>query len=119
MTELPHWEQTPADLPVAIKEIKAALRERIAASGRTVEEVVAVLERQLAAEVDEIEAARDRGETVWPVIDYADIAAGPVSPAVRDQLRRRGCVVVRGQFDHEKAREWDRELVGVLPITPS
>ena len=40
MTELPHWEQTPSDLPTATKEIKAALRERIAASGRTVEEVV-------------------------------------------------------------------------------
>ena len=39
MTELPHWEQTPSDLPTATKEIKAALRERIAASGRTVEEV--------------------------------------------------------------------------------
>ncbi len=114
MTELPHWEQTPSGLPVAIKEIKAALRERIAASGRTVEEVVAVLERQLTAEVDEIAAARDRGETVWPVIDYADIAAGTVDPGLRDQLRRRGCAVVRGQFDHQQARDWDRELVGYV-----
>lgn len=32
---LPHWEQTPADLPDAIRQIKAALRARIAASGRT------------------------------------------------------------------------------------
>ena len=43
MDELPRWEQTPSDLPTATKEIKAALRDRIAASGRTVEEVVAVL----------------------------------------------------------------------------
>ena len=103
MTELPHWPQTPADLPTAIKEIKGALRDRIAASGRPVEEVVAGLEDRLAAEVTEIEAARDRGEPVWPVIDYADIAAGTVAPEHRDLLRRRGCVVVRGQFGHGRA----------------
>ena len=114
MTELPHWEQTPADLPTAIKEIKVALRNRIAASGRTVEEVVAVLQGRLAAEVAEIEGRRDRGEPVWPVIDYADIAAGTVSPQARDQLRRRGCVVVRGQFGHDRARGWDAELVGYV-----
>jgi hypothetical protein len=111
LIELPHWEQTPDDLPTAIKEIKAALRERIAASGRTVEEVVAALEDRLAAEVAGIEAARDRGEPVWPVLDYADIAAGTVTTEAVDQLRRRGCVVVRGQFDHERARGWDQELV--------
>jgi hypothetical protein len=111
VTELPHWEQTPSDLPIATKEIKAALRDRIAASGRTVEEVVAVLERDLVAEVAEIEAARDRGEPVWPVIDYADIAAGTVAAGARDLLRRRGCAVIRGQFEHDRARAWDTELV--------
>ena len=44
-----------------------------------------------------------RGETVWPVIDYADIAAGTV-PAPRSRmLRRRGCLVVRGHFHREQA----------------
>jgi hypothetical protein len=111
MNELPHWEETPEDLATAVKEIKGALRERIAASGRTVEEVVAMLEDQLAAEVREIEATRDRGEPVWPVIDYRDIAAGTVGPEIRELLHRRGCVVVRGQFEHERARGWDAELV--------
>ncbi len=36
---LPHWEQAPPDIPAAIAQVKAALRARIAASGRTVEEV--------------------------------------------------------------------------------
>ena len=47
---------TPADLPAAIREIKAALRARIAASGRTVEEVFAVIEARVAAR-----GRRDRG----------------------------------------------------------
>ena len=108
---LPHWEEPPADRPAAIRQIKAALRARIAASGRTVEEVFAVAERRIQAEVDDIKAARERGETVWPVIDYADIAAGTVPADAVAKLHRRGCLVVRGHFDREQALGWDREIV--------
>jgi hypothetical protein len=108
---LPHWEQTPADLPGAIRQIKAALRARIAASGRTVEEVFAVAEQKVRAEVGEITAARERGEAIWPVIDYADIGAGTVPAAAQAVLRRRGCLVVRGHFDREQALGWDRDIV--------
>ena len=58
---LPQWEQTPADLPDAIRQTKAALRARIAASGRTVEEVFAIVQDQIAHEVGEITA---RGSVV-------------------------------------------------------
>ncbi len=108
---LPHWEQPPADLPAAIRQIKAALQARIAASGRMVEEVFAVAERQIKAEVGDIRAARERGETVWPVIDYADIAGGTVPADAVAKLRRRGCLVVRGHFDREQALGWDRDIV--------
>jgi hypothetical protein len=110
-TDLPHWEETPADLPAAIREIKAALRARIAASGRTVEEVFAVVEERVRAEVDDIAAAGARGETVWPVLEYADIEAGTVPDGARALLRRRGCLVVRGHFPREQALAWDREIV--------
>jgi hypothetical protein len=108
---LPHWEQTPADLPDAISQVKAALRARIAASGRTAEDVFAVIEQKIRAEVGEIAAARDRGETVWPVIDYADIEAGTVPARAHALLRRRGCLVVRGHFAREQALGWDRDIV--------
>jgi hypothetical protein len=108
---LPHWEHAPADIPAAIRQIKAAIRDRIAASGRTVEEVFAAVERQVEAEADEIESARDRGEEVWPVIDYADIAAGTVPADALALLRRRGCLVVRGHFDRDQALDWDQGIV--------
>ena len=108
---LPHWETIPTDRPAAIREMKAALRARIEASGRTVEEVFAVVERRVAAQVAEIGAAKERGEDVWPVVDYADIAAGTVPPAALEQLQRRGCLVVRGHFEHEQALAWDTEIV--------
>jgi hypothetical protein len=108
---LPHWESTPSDLKAAIRQIKAALRERIAASGRTVEEVFAVVEERVAARVAEIVAEKQRGETVWPVIDYADIEAGAVPAEALQKLRHRGCLVVRGHFPHEQALAWDRSIV--------
>jgi hypothetical protein len=108
---LPHWETPPDDLPGAIREIKAALRSRIEASGRSVEEVFAVVEDRIRARVAEIRRARERGEPVWPVIDYADIAAGTV-PAERAELvRRRGCLVVRGHFERSQAVLWDTSIV--------
>ena len=108
---LPHWEQAPADIPAAITQVKAAMRARIAASGRTADEVFAVVERQVTAEVEEIIAARDRGEEVWPVIDYADIETGTVTAGAQALLRRRGCLVVRGHFDRDQAGAWDRGIV--------
>jgi Protein of unknown function (DUF1479) len=108
---LPHWETTPADLKAAVRAAKAALRARIAASGRTVEEVFAVIEARVRTRVEEIAAAKARGETIWPVIDYADIAAGTVPGGELAKLRRRGCLVVRGHFPREQALAWDAGIV--------
>ncbi|SER66083.1 Protein of unknown function [Streptomyces sp. yr375] len=108
---LPHWETVPEDLPGAIRQVKAALRARIEASGRSVEEVFGVVERRVAARVAEIEEAKERGESVWPVVDYADIENGTVSPAQLEKLRRRGCLVVRGHFDRAQALRWDADIV--------
>ena len=100
---LPHWESTPEDLGAATREIKAAIRARIEASGRTVEEVWDVVTAQLTERVEEIEDTKRRGEEVWPVIDYADIAAGTVPAEALEHLPRRGCVVVRGHFERDQA----------------
>jgi hypothetical protein len=108
---LPHWETTPPDLKAAIRQTKAAIRARIEASGRTVEEVFAVVEANVAERVTEIEEAKRRGETVWPVIDYADIAAGTVSPEALEHVHRRGCVFVRGHFERDQALAWDQAIV--------
>ena len=110
-TTLPHWETTPEDLKAATREVKSAIRARIVASGRTVEAAFATVEAGIAERVEEIEGARRRGEAIWPVIDYADIAAGTVSDEARRHLHRRGCVVIRGHFEHEQALAWDQEIV--------
>src|SRR6476620_9862143 len=105
---LPHWESTPEDLKSATREIKAAIRARIEASGRTVEEIWDAVTAQLTEQVEEIEAAKARGANVWPVVDYADIAAGTVTPETIELLHKRGCVVIRGHFKRDQALGWDQ-----------
>jgi hypothetical protein len=108
---LPHWEAVPDDLAEATRSIKSALRSRLEASGRSVEEVFTVVEKKVAARVAEIAAEKARGEIVWPVIDYADIANGTVTREQLAKLHKRGCLVVRGHFDREQALAWDADIV--------
>ncbi|MEY2401164.1 MAG: hypothetical protein QOJ08_1275 [Ilumatobacteraceae bacterium] len=111
LPELPHWETTPADRASAIREMKAALGARIEGSGRSVVEVFSVVEARVGAQVDEITAANASGRSVWPVVDYADIAAGTVSADDLALLHRRGCVFVRGHFARQQALDWDQAIV--------
>lgn len=111
LPSLPQWQRVPDDLPEAIRRIKPALRARTEASGRSVEEVFAVVEEQIAARIAEIEADAKRGEGIWPVIDYADIEAGSVAADQLGKLKRRGCLVVRGHFEREQAFAWDADIV--------
>jgi hypothetical protein len=82
----PRTEQIPSDVAVAIRTTKAELRDRIG----DVEAAFSQTEEFIAAEVADIEATRARGEDVWPVIDYAGIAAGLVSEQDLAKVHRRG-----------------------------
>jgi Protein of unknown function (DUF1479) len=111
LPELPHWETTPVDRSAAIVQVKEALGARVEASGRSVGEVFSVIEARVRAHVDEISASKAEGRMVWPVIDYVDIADGTVPSDALALLRRRGCVVVRGQFLRRQALDWDQGIV--------
>lgn len=100
----------PHNLPDAIREVKYSLRERIGDVTGAFEDV----ERRMREEVAEILDLRRDGEEVWPVLHYADIAAATVSESLRHQIRRRGCVVVKGTFDRQRALDWDQELASYL-----
>ena len=111
MQDLPHWDTIPADVPSAISEIKHAIRARIEANGRTVESVVQEIESFLRTEIADIEATRAAGENVWPVIEFADLAAGTIRAEMSAQVKRRGCAVIRGTFGRAEAQQWDADIV--------
>ena len=108
---LPFWDETPADVADATRTIKAAIRDDMARRDRPIEAVIADFETYLHAEIADIETTRASGKEAWPVIDFDDIAAGRVSDEQRAYLRRRGCVVVRGNFGRSTAEAWDRDIV--------
>ncbi|MFD9739790.1 YbiU family protein [Umezawaea sp. NPDC059074] len=100
----------PPDMPAAIRATKTQLRHRIGDVGKA----FARVEELMRAEVDEVVARRERGEEVWPVVRFADIAAGTVPADVVEAVRRRGCAVVKGTFPRARAEAWDRDLVSYL-----
>jgi hypothetical protein len=93
-----------------IRETKAQLKKNL---GDVVTPFRAA-EELMQTEVAEIVARRERGEEIWPVVQFADIAAGTVSEQSRAAVRKRGCAVVKGTFPRERAEAWDRELVSYL-----
>lgn len=103
----PSWETVPDDIPAAIVAVKAALKEQIG----DVAGLFAQIEAAMEVEVNDILAAKERGDEVWPVIQYSDIANGTVSADQLAAIKRRGCVVIRGQFERATAEDWDASLV--------
>lgn len=110
MTAAPRINQAPADIPAAIRAVKAELRSRIGDYAGVFGEVEQTMKRKVA----EIVALRERGEEIWPIVQFADVAAGTVPAETTEAIRRRGCAIVRGTFPRERAEAWDAELVSYL-----
>lgn len=104
------WTEPPADYPAAIRAVKRRLRAQIG----DVDALFARIEDRLRPKVEEVVALKERGEAVWPVVQFSDIAAGTVPAETVDLIHRRGCAVVRGQVPAEQALGWDASLVEYL-----
>src|SRR5947208_14697326 len=94
------------NLPEAIRETKRKLRREMPAYKEIFHDVENEMHRKAAQIVNE----RQAGEPVIPVLRYADIAAGSVTPAMISKVKDRGACVVRETFPVEQARAWDDEL---------
>lgn len=103
-------ETLPADHKTAIRQMKQALRAQIG----DVQQLFDQLSARISERVEEIKAIKARGESVWPQLNYADIAAGRVTEAQRALIKCRGCVVIKGHFPREQALGWDRAMLDYL-----
>jgi hypothetical protein len=90
-------------LPELIRNKKQEVRRMIG----DVEKVLAEVEADVRAEVEEVAGRRARGEAIIPEIDYAQIRAGKVPDAIKAEIRRRGAVVVRNVFPRAQAEGWN------------
>ncbi|RKR65292.1 uncharacterized protein DUF1479 [Yokenella regensburgei] len=100
----------PADHKAAIRLMKQTLRRRIGDVQAVFDKLSARIESRLA----EIDALKAKGGTVWPEIDYRDLAQGKVSEAQHEAIKRRGCAVIKGHFPREQALAWDRSMLEYL-----
>lgn len=90
----------PADHKAAIRQMKRELRAQLG----DVQQIFSQLSETIATRVAEINALKAQSDAVWPVLPYADIQAGTVTAAQREQIKRRGCAVIKGHFP--ASRRW-------------
>lgn len=93
-------ETLPADHKAAIRQLKRELRAQIG----DVQAVFDKLSDKIATRVAEINALKIKGESVWPVIPFADVKNGTITDAQREAVKRHGCAVIKGHFP--ASRRW-------------
>jgi len=94
------------NLPQAIRATKQQLRAALPGYREVFREVEAEMHRR----VEEIVSEREAGRDVVPIVQYADIAAGQVSPQLVKKIKARGACVVRKTFSRQQATAWDQEI---------
>jgi hypothetical protein len=102
--------ELPADVPGAVRQAKARLRECVGDPARALAEV----EEALRAEVAAVVAERAAGRELFPIVRFADVAAGTVPAGTVEAIRRRGCAVVKGTFPRARAEGWNAALAAYL-----
>jgi hypothetical protein len=95
-----------ADLHARIVESKAALRRELPARATIFAELSAAIEADVAAIAERAAA----GVPIIPEVAYADIVVERVPPALPEQIRERGCAIVRGVFSAAQTETWNAEI---------
>ncbi|KQN55387.1 DUF1479 domain-containing protein [Erwinia sp. Leaf53] len=100
----------PEDHKASIRLMKQQLRQQIG----DVEGVFQKVKTRIIQEIAAAKADEARYGTAWPEVSWADIAEKRVSPEAVEHIRRRGCLVVRQNFERSKALAWDRSMLEYL-----
>jgi hypothetical protein len=98
------------NLPQAIQSTKKLLRQELPNHAQVFRQVEAEMRRR----VDVIVSERESGQEVIPIVQYADVASGAVSPQLIAKIKDRGACVVRGTFDQAQAKAWDNEIAAYV-----
>ena len=64
----------------------------------------------LLRDVEQIRTDADAARPIIPEVAYADIKNGTVSDSDTADIKKRGCVIVRGVYDRSQAQDWNAEL---------
>jgi hypothetical protein len=98
------------NLPQAIRVTKVQLRAALPGYKEVFNQVQAEMRRR----AEEIIAEREAGRDVIPIVQYADVESGKVSPELVKKIKARGACVVRSTFSREQATAWDDEIAAYV-----
>src|SRR6201996_18930 len=98
------------NLGEAIRTSKKALREALPNHA----EVFRQVEAEMRGRVNAIVKEHETGQPVIPVVQYAEVASGAVSPRLVAKIKERGACVVRGTFERAQAEAWDNEIAAYV-----
>jgi hypothetical protein len=100
----------PENYRDSIVKMKRSLRAQIG----DVQGLFAEVSEFIAGEIASIKAQEAQTGSGWPVLEFADIAAGKVTAEQLALIKRRGCVVIRNHFPREQVLQWDQGLLDYL-----
>jgi hypothetical protein len=98
------------NLPQAIQSTKKLLRKALPDHAKIFRQVEAEMRRR----VDVIVSERESGQAVIPIVQYADVASGAVSPQLIAKIKDRGACAIRGTFEQAQAKAWDNEIAAYV-----
>ena len=100
----------PENYRDSIVKMKRTLRAQIG----DVQGLFAEVSEFIAGEIASIKAQEAQTGSAWPVLEFAEIAAGTVTAEQLALIKRRGCVVLRNHFPREQVLQWDQGLLDYL-----
>ena len=92
-----------------ISEIRKTKRQLEAGSPQLKAAFERITER-IRREADTIQSSLAGGRSPLPEVDFKAVAAGTVSDAAKNEMRKRGFAIVRGVYPGSQAEAWNDEL---------
>ena len=102
--------ESPMNFSETIRRTKRRLRGQIGDPESALRQV----EDLLRFEVSDVVSTQAHGNHVWPIVKFEDIATNRVPPESVNSIRRRGCAIVKGTFERERAEAWDAALASYI-----
>lgn len=94
------------NIPDAVRQIKAQLRQQLPNYRQVFAELDADMRRQIA----ELNHEQQRGEHPVPQLEANDILNQRVTEQQKNLIRQRGCCVIKGVFPRQQASDWNQQI---------
>lgn len=93
-----------------IKNQIKAVKQTLVADGADLDSAFQTISDAMRREANVIQTEQAAGRSVIPEMNFTDITNSAVSNEMKNQIRHRGAVIIRGVFEKSRAEDWNEEL---------